>query len=65
MIDIQDLTRIRVKPGDVFVIQSERGITTAEAQRLKDAWAEFVGDVPLFILPRAKLVQLRPVSTDG
>lgn len=64
MIDIQDLRKIRVEPGDVFVIQSEQGITSVEAQRLKDAWTEFVGgDVPLLILSRGKLVQLRSSST--
>lgn len=62
MIDIQDLRKIRAEPGDVFVVQSEQGVSAIEAQRLKDAWIEFVGDVPLFILSRAKLVQLRPVS---
>ncbi|WP_037616442.1 hypothetical protein [Streptomyces aureus] len=66
MIDIQDLKKIEIQPGDAFVVQSDQGITAAEAQRLKDAWAKFFGDVPLFILSQAKLVQLRPVSTtDG
>jgi len=64
MIDIQDLKKIRVQPGDVFVVQSEWDISAVEAQRLKDAWLELVGDVPLFILSRAQLVQLRPVTTD-
>ncbi|MDX3245838.1 hypothetical protein [Streptomyces sp. ME18-1-4] len=63
MIDIEDLKRIQVQPGDVFVVQSEQGISAMEAQRLKDAWIEFIGDVPLFILSRAELVQLRPVSS--
>jgi len=63
MIDIEDLKRITVQPGDTFVLQSKHGISAAEAQRLKEAWAEFVGDVPLFILSRAELVQLRPVGS--
>jgi hypothetical protein len=63
MIDIKDLKRIQVQPGDVFVVQSEQDISAAEAQRIKDAWVEFVGDAPLLILSRAKLVQLRPVSS--
>lgn len=64
MIDIEDLKRIQVQPGDVFVIQSEQGISAAEAHRLKTAWAECVGgNVPLFILSRAELVQFRPVSS--
>jgi hypothetical protein len=63
MIEIEDLKRIRVQPGDVFVLQADRGISAAEAQRLKDAWAECVGgNVPFLILSRAQLVQLRQVS---
>ena len=64
MIEIEDLKKIRVEPGDVFVLQSDQGVSAAEAQRLKTAWAECVGGtVPLLILSRVELVQLRPVSS--
>lgn len=46
-----DLTKIKVSPGDVFVVMPKRQISEATAQALSQAWEENFGpECPLVVL---------------
>lgn len=49
--DVENLRRIRVEPGDIFVLTLARDVSAAEAQGIRDNWRErFGSDVPLLLL---------------
>jgi len=40
---IGELQRLELKPGDRFVLTTDRPISHEQAERIKDVWHQFVG----------------------
>ncbi|EST24377.1 hypothetical protein [Streptomyces roseochromogenus] len=65
MIEIEDLKRVRVEPGDIFVLEVDEPLTRAVAHELAERWREAVGpDAPLIIVPKGLTLYRRAVD-DG
>lgn len=47
---IGDLERIECKPGDVFVLRTDRALTYQEAENFRLQWKHVVGRAKLLIL---------------
>lgn len=45
-----NLQRLEPKPGDVYVLQCEREPTAQAAARIKEYWAQIMGDTKLMVL---------------
>ncbi|QAZ46133.1 hypothetical protein C1M53_27605 [Mesorhizobium sp. Pch-S] len=44
------LQRLEIKPGERFVLTCDYALSEADADRVRQAWDAFMGDVPLLVL---------------
>lgn len=65
MIRIEDLKRVRVEPGDIFVLEVDSPLTQREAHETTERWRQAVGpETPLIIMPKG-LTLYRRVADGG
>lgn len=58
-VQIEDLTRIDARPGDVFVYRGPEHLPDAAAVAIKAHWSGVFPDHPLLVLPAGDLFAVR------
>ena len=49
-IEIADIRRLEIRPGDRIVMKVESRLSSDDAARIRELWERFAGDTPVLIL---------------
>lgn len=52
---IGDLARLELRPGDRFVLTTDKRPSDDQIDRIRTAWRAFAGDAPLIVLDGCRL----------